>query len=117
LKYLSESGVASVTFYETTGWRGVMERTQGTLSPKFGSRPVEVFPLHGVFADVAGFTGAQVYPVHSNSPLEAIGLALRKRGRKRLLLANLTKRRQRVNIAGVRDGLVLLSYQYQRLDL
>ena len=34
IKYLSESGASSVTYYETTGWRGVMETTSGSPLPR-----------------------------------------------------------------------------------
>ena len=30
IKYLAESGASSVTYYETTGWRGVMETEAGS---------------------------------------------------------------------------------------
>jgi hypothetical protein len=33
MKYLAESGCASVTYYETTGWRGVMETARGSALP------------------------------------------------------------------------------------
>ena len=60
LKYLAESGVASVTFYETTGWLGVMEREAGCPLPdKFPSRPGMVFPLFHVLADANEFAGGR----------------------------------------------------------
>jgi len=46
LKYLCESGVDSVTYYENTGWRGVKEREAGSpLREKFPSVPGATFPL------------------------------------------------------------------------
>ncbi len=39
IKYLSESSASRVTYYETTGWRGVMETATGSPMPdKFPSR-------------------------------------------------------------------------------
>ena len=38
LKYVAETGASSVTYYETTGWRGVLERTSGLRAP--GSVPI-----------------------------------------------------------------------------
>ena len=91
IKYLSESGASSVTYYETTGWRGVMERESGSPLPdRFPSPAGAVFLLYHVFADVAEFKGAQVLTSRSTNPLALEGLALAKDGRTRVLVANLT---------------------------
>ena len=79
LKYLAESGVASVTFYETTGWLGVMEREEGCPLPdKFPSRPGMVFPLFHVLADANEFAGGRVLPSVSSDPLAFDGLVVRR---------------------------------------
>ncbi len=84
--------VHSLTYFETTGWRGIMESTAGSPLPQFfPSEPGVALPVYHVFADIADFPGRQVYPVFSTHPLEADGLALVDgSGRKRLLVANLT---------------------------
>ena len=99
LKYLSESGVFSVTYYETTGWRGVMETEDGSLLPeKFLSYPGWVFPMYHVFADVGEFAGAMVVPTTSSDALRLDGIALHKNGTTRILLANLTSESQQVTV-------------------
>ena len=51
IKYLADGGAASATYYETTGWRGVMETEQGSPLPRrFRSEPGMVFPLYHVLA-------------------------------------------------------------------
>jgi hypothetical protein len=101
LKYLAEAGVDSVTLYETTGWRGVLEIESGSRLPElFPSQPGMVFPIYHVLADVGEFAGAEVLPCQSTRPLEIHGLALRKRGATRLLLANLAPQRTQVSIRG-----------------
>ncbi len=46
-KYLAEAGTQSITFYETTGWRGVMETEAGSPLPElFRSLPGTVFPMY-----------------------------------------------------------------------
>ncbi len=90
LKYLSESGVDSLTYYETTGWRGVMETAKGCPLPqRFRSIPGGVFPLYHVLADVGEFVGGKVIPSKSSAPLSVDGMALCKDGHIRILLANL----------------------------
>lgn len=99
LKYLSESGVFSATYYETTGWRGVMETEDGSLLPeKFLSYPGWVFPMYHVFADVGEFAGAMVVPTTSSDALRLDGIALHKNGTTRILLANLTSESQQVTV-------------------
>jgi hypothetical protein len=110
LKYLSESGVYSVTYYETSGWRGVMETEQGSPLPskshsefripnsEFLSLPGSVFPLYHVLADVGDFAGGAVIPTTSSDPLLVDGLAIYKDGKMRVMLANFTSQRQQVTI-------------------
>ena len=99
IKYLSESGASSVTYYETTGWRGVMETAGGSPLPeKFRSLPSTVFPLYHVFADVGEFAGGEVLVSKSSDPLKVEGIVLRKNGKTRTLLANLTSDSQQVRV-------------------
>lgn len=92
--------VHSLTYFETTGWRGVMETEAGSLLPAaFPSEPGMVFPMYHVFADIAEFGTCQVYPTHSTHPLLADGLTLRNAaGRRRVLVANLSRDEQLLKI-------------------
>ncbi len=111
-KYLAESGVDSVTYYETVGWRGVMESEAASPLPgRFPSQPGSVFPLYHVFADVGEFAGAEVLSLRSSKSLAVVGLALRQGERTRLLLTNLTAQPQVVRLPGLPDRV-----QIYRLD-
>jgi D-apionolactonase len=82
-------GVVSLTYFETTGWRGLMETDLGSpLSAKFDSSPNEIFPLYYVLEFVASASSVQRL---SNSLLEGVSaLGLRNRDAStRYLLANL----------------------------
>jgi hypothetical protein len=99
IKYLAESGVESVTYYETTGWRGVIETDEGSSRPdRFPSKPGQAFPMYHVFADVAQWKGAGVLPTHSSEPLVAEALAVRHADKVRVIVANLTSQPQRVSV-------------------
>lgn len=100
LKYLSESGVDSITYYETAGPCGVMERT---LPGAAG----EVFPLFHVLADVSAFVGGLVVPSRSSDPLLVDGLVLTRDGATRILLANFSAVSQQVWLQGI-AGIVRL---------
>ena len=108
LKYMCEAGAAAVTYYETTGWRGIVERDDGPMLPElFHSRPGEAFPLFHPLADVAGWRDGEVLQVVSENPLVAIGLAVRAAGALGLLVANLTSEAQEVVIGPLDGGLRL----------
>jgi hypothetical protein len=99
LKHMCESGAASLTYYETSGWRGVMELEAGAPLPeRFRSLPGAVFPLYHVLADVGEFAGGEVIPSASSEPLHLEGLALRKGAATRLILASLIAAPQRVRV-------------------
>ena len=102
IKYLAERGASSVTYYETTGWRGVMETVTGSPLPeKFRSLPSAVFPLYHILANVGEFAGGEVLVSKSSDPLRIEGLALQKDRKTRILLANLTPDSQRVSVGNL----------------
>ncbi len=77
VKHLAEAGVRGVTYFETTGKRGVLDPAPGG-----------VFPLYHALADVGEFAGGQAIPSTSSAPLSAECMVLRKNGRLRVLAAN-----------------------------
>ena len=99
LKYLCESETHSLTYYETTGWRGVMEVEFGSHVPeKFHSLKGAVFPIYHVFADVGEFAEAQIISTSSSNPLKITGLALKKEGHTRIIIANLSSEVQQLTV-------------------
>ena len=88
-KYLAEAGTQSITFYETTGWRGVMETEAGSPLPElFRSLPGTVFPMYHVLAAIGDFAGGKILPIRSSHPLLAAGFLLRRDRSERLVIAN-----------------------------
>jgi hypothetical protein len=105
VKYVAESGVWSVTYFETTGWGGVMETEAGSPLPqRFRSLSGAVFPLYHVLADAGEFAGGKVLPTRSSDPLEVEGLALQHDGRTRVLLANLGSEPRYVRLVGLGES-------------
>ncbi|HLZ08231.1 MAG TPA: hypothetical protein VKT80_06580, partial [Chloroflexota bacterium] len=102
LKYVGESGVASVTYYETTGWRGVLEREDELPLPTlFRSFPGSAFPLYHILADIGEFAGGEMIPVRTSRPLQVDGFAVTRDGRTRIVVANLTNDPQWAKLAGL----------------
>jgi hypothetical protein len=58
LKAIAESGcIDAVTYFEATGWEGLMERAEGSPQPAdFPSTAGDTFPVYAVLAAVAGAT-------------------------------------------------------------
>lgn len=107
IKALAESGSDSVTFYETTGWRGVMETEAGsTLPDKFPSIADAVFPVYHILGDVGEFAGGKVLRTESSDSLNVAALCLQAGQRRRLLLANLGTEPRRILLQNF-DGIVL----------
>lgn len=99
LKAMVESSVHSVTYYETVGWRGVMESIAGSPLPeRFRSQPGEVFPLYHVLADVARCAGSPVFFAESSAADRVTGFAFQRNGQIRVLVANLTNEAQDVTL-------------------
>jgi D-apionolactonase len=73
---LAEAGAASVTWYETSGWRGIVERDEGSPHAAFPSRPGQAFPLYHVLADAGEWATGTVRRTRSSAPLLAQTLAV-----------------------------------------
>ncbi len=105
VKYLAEGGeVEGITYYETTGWRGVMETEQGSPPELFPSTPGTVFPVYHVFAALAGFTGGEVLQTRSSLPTGVDALTLRKSGSMRMLVANVSPTAHQVRLGDFDRG-------------
>ena len=102
IKHLAEQRAARATFYETTGWFGVMEAECGPPLPeRFPSFPGQVFPMFHVFADVNEFRGGEVLLSRSTHPLAVDGIVLRRGTARRVLLANFTPKEREIRIDGL----------------
>jgi hypothetical protein len=102
VKRLVEGGAASVTYFEPTGWRGVVESESGPPLPqRFPSTPGMVFPVYHVLADLAGRRDDDVLAVEAADDLVVTGLALRGPDGLRVLAANLTSEPVQAAVTGL----------------
>lgn len=100
LKQVVESGASAVTYYETVGWRGLVETETGSPMPQmFPSLPGMIFPVYWVFRDLAGWHDSAVLRCDSSDSQRVVGLTLRKDARTRILVANLTADTQDARLA------------------
>ena len=104
IKAMALGGAYSVTYYETTGWLGVMELMNGSSLPdQFPSTAGAVFPLYHVLADIGEYAGADVLHCASSDPQMVDGLALCKGQATRIVLANFTAQTYTVQLNGLRE--------------
>jgi hypothetical protein len=102
LAALALAGAASVTWYETSGWRGVIETDAGSPMPdRFPSRPGKAFPMYHVFADAAEWRAGTVRATESTDPLRAVALCVEQPPVTHLLVASVTPEPQHVRLAGI----------------
>lgn len=105
LSALAKGGAASITYYETTGWRGLMETEQGNPLPaKFRSQPGMVFPLYHLFADIAEGTDGEIVEMSPSDPLRVQGLAVQGTNRMRVWVANMLPTPQEVSLERLPQG-------------
>jgi D-apionolactonase len=99
---LGGAGAASLTYYETVGWRGIVPGDRPPPAAYVGAPPEGAFAVFHVFADVLE-TGGETMLVQSRSarPTEVCALALSWGERLRVFVANLTPREAGVELQGL----------------
>jgi D-apionolactonase len=90
--------IHSLTYYETTGSRGIMDAEPESPFPApSGFLQESVFPIYHLLADLAHYN--RICPTHSSHPLQAAGLTLlNPKNQRRILVANLLPERQEIKI-------------------
>jgi hypothetical protein len=91
LASLAHAGASSVSYFETTGPAGVMERDGG-------SRPGAVFPVYHVLADIQEWEYGQVGESRSSASVDVAVLCAHTLDGPRILLANLTSEPRRCTV-------------------
>ncbi|MBN2764082.1 MAG: hypothetical protein JXR41_13395, partial [Bacteroidales bacterium] len=91
LKYLCESEADSVTFYQTTGERGIIQGEYDSLWPeKFPATRGMIFPIYHIFRYLLSNKDLEVVKSVSSDPYKTECLALTDGKKIRALLVNLT---------------------------
>jgi hypothetical protein len=118
LKYLAEAGtVDEVTYYETTGWRGVIEREDGSPQPDdFVSTPGQPYPVYAALLALAGFDSVRTCT--SSLPQQVDALLLeRGDGERRLIVMSFSAESMTVDLDGFGDGLTTITLEPLGLEI
>jgi hypothetical protein len=120
IRHLGVAGAGSATYYETVGWRGVIEVDQPAPErPPFPSVPGMLFPVYDALADLSPLRGREILASSSSDPLAVETLRVRLDDGELLLIANLraaargvrvgplgtAPRIRRITVAAVRENL------------
>lgn len=105
LRALAEGGAESVTYYETHGWRGLIELERGNPLPtEFRSWPGMVFPVYWVFHALANTGRSSIRSLLTDRPLDIDGFGVQSEGHLALLLVNLRPVAQEIVLTGLPNG-------------
>ena len=106
VKGLAAGGADSISFYETTGWRGVVETAAGSPMPdRFPSLPGHAFPVYHVLADVADWKGSSLLGSASDAPARVDALVVGDADTVHALIYNLTPEPVRVTLGPLKGGI------------
>ena len=101
LKYLIESGVKGITYYETAGERGIIQGESESRWPlEFPSARGMVFPLFFVFKFLTKNKGFKVLKSKSSNPLVIDSLVLTDGRQALIALINYTGETRKVSVTG-----------------
>ena len=79
-----------------------MDADDVSSRPKeFPSRPGKLFPVYHLLHEIGAFKDGSVYRVDTSDDLSAVGLALHKPGRTRVIVGNLTGEAQTITLRGL----------------
>lgn len=88
----------SITLFETAGWRGLIERDEGSPNAAlFPTLSAQVFPVYRAIEEFLEFAGGELERCESSDPSRIQVFCFRKEKRMRLLAINLTEVTQRLD--------------------
>lgn len=117
---LGEAGAGSATYFETVGWRGLLE--PDPLPPRdaaFPSVAGMLFPVYHVLAELAPLSGLELLECHSSDPLGLAAIQIAAPPWILVLVANLTPRGTMIELgpAGADPGIRRLNADIVRRHL
>ena len=101
VKYLSEAGVKGITYFETTGIRGIIQGDSDSPWPEdFRSVRGMIFPVYHLFNYLLKDRSFKIIGSRSSHPLVTDCLALTDGVRMKLVVSNFTSHTQNITIQG-----------------
>ncbi|MCC5929639.1 MAG: hypothetical protein JJU28_10370 [Cyclobacteriaceae bacterium] len=103
IKYLAMAGVASATYFEATGYKGIM---MGDTPPKEGfyAGRHDLFPVFLLFKYLLNLKNPEVLLTQSSKPLDFEALAIRHADGISCFITNFTSKTQRIILRDAHSG-------------
>ncbi len=102
LKYLGESGVKGITYFETAGERGIIQGDYDSRWPDhFKTKRGMIFPVYHLFSWLLNDRSFRLISCISTRPLEVDCLALSNGEQIKLSLVNFSSQEKKVDLRGV----------------
>lgn len=98
LKYLTDSGANTATYFELAGWRGLMAHSDQKWPAAFGVHDEQVYPVYLMLRLLLSQRNAAVFPLKSTHPLQLDGMAFHLGREILVVIANYTETSLRVAI-------------------
>ena len=117
LKYICESEVAGITFYETAGERGIIQGEYPSRWPsRFPAGKGTIFPVYHIFRYLLKYKNFRIVKSKSTHPLLADSLVLSDGEEVRMLAVNFTGKEQRVVVTGCIGVMNLFTFDYRNYE-
>ncbi len=102
LKYLCESGIKGVTYFEAAGERGIIQGDYPSRWPdKFNSAPGMIFPVYHIFKYLLHYKSYKVIRCLSSNPLKVDILTLWDGNHLKVIVINFTIELQEIVLSGI----------------
>ncbi|MCB0668612.1 MAG: hypothetical protein KDC80_22460 [Saprospiraceae bacterium] len=87
---LTKAGSDMLTYYQCTGWKGIIQGDKESPMPdKFAAKMNMLFPVYHVLKCMLDHKGADWLPFKSSHPLKVVSIGFREKNKLRILIANL----------------------------
>ncbi len=117
LRYLLDSEVTSITYYETVGERGLYMGEYGSRWPEqFNANKEMIFPVFHIFRTLLDKGKFRVSGSYSTNPLVIDGFTVAGEDSGLVFLSNMTRQRQRVILTGVDEYRIILKMNAENFD-
>jgi D-apionolactonase len=109
LKYLLDSGVSSITYYETVGERGLFMGEYGSRWPdEFAADQGMIFPVFHVFRILLNNGKFRIPGSYSSNSLVIDGFTVAAEGSGLAFLSNMTRQKQKFRLTGTNECRIIL---------
>jgi hypothetical protein len=118
LKYLLDSEVTSITYYESVGERGLFMGELGSNWPgQFNADKDMIFPMFHIFSTLLNKGKFRVSGSYSTNPLVIDGFTVAGEDSGLVFLSNMTRQRQSVILTGIEEYKIILKMNAGNFDL